>query len=234
MTAADRGRTIAASWEANAAAWTDAVRSGRIASRRAGTDAAVVAAVRLRPPGRVLDLGCGEGWLARVLAGHGYEVTGLDGSAALVAQASALGGGDFRVASFEALVESPSLAGGPYDVVVLNFALLAEHVVPVLATAGGLLAPGGAVVLQTVHPWTAAGDGPYRDGWRIETFDAFGGAFPHAMPWYFRTLDSWLAALDAAALRLERLEEPADPETGRPLSLLLTAVPDGERRVSSR
>jgi SAM-dependent methyltransferase len=218
---AERASSIAASWEANAAAWTTAVREGRIGSRRAGTDAAIVAAVRRRPPGRVLDLGCGEGWLARTIAWHDYAVTGIDGSEALVARARELGGGDFRVASYEALIERPALAGGPYDIVVLNFALLAEEIVPLLATAGRLLAPGGVALIQTVHPWTA-GEGPYRDGWRVETFDALGGDFPQTMPWYFRTLSSWLAAVDAADLTLVRLEEPCDPATGRPLSLLLT------------
>ena len=28
-------------------------------------------------------------------------------------------------------------------------------------------------MIQTVHPWGACGDEPYRDGWRLETFDGF-------------------------------------------------------------
>ena len=30
------------------------------------------------PPSRILDVGCGEGWLTRRLAGAGYEVNGVD------------------------------------------------------------------------------------------------------------------------------------------------------------
>jgi hypothetical protein len=41
------------------------------------------------------------------------------------------------------------------------------------------------------------------------------------MPWYFRTMGSWLAAARDAELVVERLEEPLNPETRRPLSLLL-------------
>jgi SAM-dependent methyltransferase len=37
---------------------------------------------------RVLDLGCGTGWLAQRLARHGWRVVGLDPSAAMLAQAS--------------------------------------------------------------------------------------------------------------------------------------------------
>ena len=43
------------------------------------------------------------------------------------------------------------------------------------------------------------------------------------MPWYFRTMAGWHAALAHAGLRLERVEEPLHPDTRRPLSLLLVA-----------
>jgi 2-polyprenyl-3-methyl-5-hydroxy-6-metoxy-1,4-benzoquinol methylase len=217
-----RAEEIAASWRTNAEAWTAAVREGRIPSRRAGTDAAVVRAVRRLARRRVLDLGCGEGWLARELAAAGCEVTGLDGSAPLVERAKELGGADFREASYESLVERPALAGGPYDAAVLNFALFAEDVVPLLRAASEMLEPRGALVIQTVHPWGAKGEAPYADGWRIERFDAFGDAFAQPMPWYFRTLASWTDSIVAARLTIERLEEPLDSATGRPLSLLLT------------
>ena len=223
----ERGRAaaIAASWEANAAAWTEAVREGRIASRRIGTDAAVVAAI-LRaassPAPRVLDVGCGEGWLARALVPHGARTVGVDASPALVARARELGGGDFHVLDYDALCADRSRPGGAFDVIALNFALLAESVTPLLASLGARLAPGGRIVLQTVHPWSAAGAEGYADGWRLETFDAFGGAFEHPMPWFFRTLESWTRALHEAGLAIACLEEPRDPAAARPLSLLLT------------
>jgi len=92
----------------------------------------------------------------------------------------------------------------------------------------GLLAPGGRLVVQTVHPWGACGDEPYRDGWRLETFEGFGAqVFPEAMPWHFRTLASWHAALAEAGFTVETLREPCHPDTGRPLSLLMVCVPAG-------
>jgi 2-polyprenyl-3-methyl-5-hydroxy-6-metoxy-1,4-benzoquinol methylase len=225
-----RGDAIAASWEANADAWTSVVREGRIPSRRAGTDAAVLDAVRRRPRGRLLDVGCGEGWLARALSAEGWTVTGTDGSAALVARAHELGGGEFAVVSYDDLVAREEPARGPFDVAVLNFALLDERIAPLLSAVARRLAVGGAIVVQTVHPWVAAGDGPYLDGWREETFSAFGdGRFPSPMPWYFRTLASWWRELHGAGLALERIDEPTDPSTGRPLSLLLTHEPSGRR-----
>ena len=223
----DRGEAITASWVANADAWTAAVREHRIASRTAGTDRAIVETVLRHRPGRLLDVGCGEGWLARALAPHGYAVVGIDASAPLIARARELGGAEFRVLSYEALTRDPRLAGGPYDVAVLNFALLGAPVAPLLAAVASRLAARGVLLIQTVHPWTAAGDQPYADGWRLETFDAFGEAFPAPMPWYFRTLASWLAELTSAGLVVDRLEEPLHLQTGRPLSLVLTCRPEG-------
>jgi 2-polyprenyl-3-methyl-5-hydroxy-6-metoxy-1,4-benzoquinol methylase len=56
---------IVESWHANAQPWVSAVRSGQIASRQLATDAAIIDAVLSQSPALVLDIGCGEGWLAR-------------------------------------------------------------------------------------------------------------------------------------------------------------------------
>lgn len=218
---------IHASWEQNAAAWTTAVREGLIASRRAGTDAAIVDACRPHATGSVLDVGCGEGWLARALGAAGGSVTGIDASAPLIDTARAAGGARYEVAGYADLVANPHRLSGPWGLIVANFALLDEEQVPLLRALGERLAPTGRLLVQTVHPWVAAGDGAYQDGWRTETFAAFPVPFPAQMPWYFRTLARWLRDIDQAGLRLCRLEEPAHPETGRPLSLLL-ALKRGE------
>ncbi|MNP60419.1 hypothetical protein D3C76_1555030 [compost metagenome] len=76
-------------------------------------------------------------------------------------------------------------------------------------------------MIQTLHPWTAAA-GDYQDGWREETFAAFEGQW-QPMPWYFRTLSSWLNALDMAGFVLAGLQEPQHPQSPAPQSLLLVA-----------
>jgi 2-polyprenyl-3-methyl-5-hydroxy-6-metoxy-1,4-benzoquinol methylase len=227
-----RDRAIAASWVANADAWTDAVRERRIPSRAAGTDRAIVDAVLRQPAGQLLDVGCGEGWLARAVAPRGYSVVGIDASAPLVGRARELGGGEFRVLSYDSLIDDPRLAGGPYDTVVLNFALLSDDIAPLLRALTSRLTARGAILIQTVHPWMAGGDEPYVDGWRLETFDAFGDGFPAPMPWYFRTLETWFAQVASAGLEITGLVEPRHPETRRPLSILLRCV--RERSASPR
>lgn len=209
------------SWTGNAAAWTQAVRNGRIQSRRLATDAAILDALLALRPARVLDVGCGEGWLCRALAAQHIEAVGIDVSAPLVDAARAAGSGRFEVLPYADLAgAAPHL--GAFDALACNFALLEQDIVPMLRDLRRLLAPGGHLVIQTVHPWTACGDEPYRDAWRLEDFAAFGDqAFPEPMPWYFRTLSTWLADLGTAGFHVDRLREPAHPDTARPLSLLL-------------
>lgn len=226
MTDDEREAALIWSWMANAGAWTRAVREGRIETRRRVTDAAIVEAVAERGPQRVLDLGCGEGWLMRALAERGIAAIGLDVSLELVMAAEDTGGGRYRCCSYDELVDDPTRAGGPYDVVACNFSLLGAELVPLLGALRRNLARDGALVIQTVHPWTAAGPDGYADGWRTETFDAFGGEFAEPMPWYFRTLGSWMDALRDGGFRVSALREPVDPDTGQPVSLVMVAEPE--------
>lgn len=210
------------SWHTNAAAWTRAVREGRIESRRQVTDAAIVQAVLGRRPRTVLDLGCGEGWLVRALAGHGIAGTGVDAVAALVAQAQQAGGGSFRVLSYEAIADGALAARA--DVVVANFSLLGGAAVErLLRQVPALLEPGGALVVQTLHPVAACGDLPYEEGWRDGTWAGFSDEFTDPAPWYFRTVGGWVALLDRAGMRVVELHEPLHPATGKPASIVFVA-----------
>ena len=226
MTDEQKEAALVWSWMANAEAWTRAVREGLIESRRLATDAAIVRAVLERSPERVLDLGCGEGWLMRELAERGIDAVGLDVSLELLMAAEETGGGRYRCCSYDEVIADPTRAGGPYDVIACNFSLLGAELPPLLAALRENLYDDGALVVQTVHPWTACGDGePYADGWRTETFDAFGGEFAEPMPWFFRTLETWVDAIRGAGFVLTTLREPVHPGTGRPASLLMVAEP---------
>jgi 2-polyprenyl-3-methyl-5-hydroxy-6-metoxy-1,4-benzoquinol methylase len=217
----DPESTLLNSWHHNALSWIEAIRNGSIDSRLKVTDQAILLAVLGRQPERVLDLGCGEGWLLRALSERSIEAIGVDGDATLVESARTSSACQVHLANYEELVEAKVDIGNAYDVICANFALLHQDIIPLLATMNALLAPGGALLIQTLHPWAAAG-GDYQDGWREETFEGFKGDW-QPMPWYFRTLSSWVNALDMAGFCLASVQEPQHPQSPLPQSLLLVA-----------
>lgn len=212
----ERSRRLERSWRGNAEAWARAVREGRLESRRLATDDAILQALRQRAPRRLLDIGCGEGWLCRALAGEVGECVGIDASPELIELARAAGGGSFRRLAYRELDAASGL--GRFDALVCNFSLLDEDLAGCLAAWPALLESGGELLIQTLHPWAAGGE-DYRDGWREERFDGFGEGFRDSMPWYFRTLESWLALLDGSGWA------PAGSERNRPSPARQAAVP---------
>lgn len=147
------------SWQHNAQAWIDAVRSGAIESRRQVTDQAILLAILGRQPDRVLDLGCGEGWLLRALGDRGIEAVGVDGERTLVDAARAVGSAEVHLASYAQLADAQVYVGKGYDLICANFALLHQDIIPLLAAMNALLVPSGALVIQTLHPMERGGRG---------------------------------------------------------------------------
>jgi SAM-dependent methyltransferase len=111
-------------------------------------------AASVKGRGRVCDLGCGPGQIARYLAGRGVDAFGIDASVSMVATARRLNPTlDFRQGDFFALpLDDSSLAG------VTAFYCLIHCARTELGRAAAeiyrVLMPGGRL-LMTVH----AGDG---------------------------------------------------------------------------
>lgn len=105
--------------------------------------------------------------------------------------------------------------------IVCNVSLPGDPLHSLLGALRSRLAPGGQLLVQTVHPWSVRGEAPFRNGWRMESFEAFAVAFPTAMPRCYRTVSSWVEQLRLAGRRLVRRDEPLHPSTHLPLSLLL-------------
>ncbi len=223
----DQEQQIKQSWEANAEAWIRAIDQNQIESRRAATDEAILQALLRYKPRRVLDVGCGEGWLTRALANRGVEVVGVDGCAVLVDRAILKGGGYFRAIGYDEIIADPAILGQPYDGIVCNFSLLGEEIGDLLRSLRKAIVSDGHLLIQTVHPFTACQEQPYVDGWKTETFDNFGGAFREPMPWYFRTVSSWFQEVSESGWRVCEFNEPTHPQTKIPLSMLLICQSHG-------
>ena len=81
------------SWQVNSKSWINTIDQEEIASRTLATNQAIVNSVIAHQPQRVLDMGCGEGWLCRTLYHLNIAVCGIDGATALIENAKTKGGG---------------------------------------------------------------------------------------------------------------------------------------------
>ena len=107
------------------------------------------------PPVRIIDLGCGQGTQAVALARRGYEVTGVDASAELLARlerdlAAEPAEVRARVRVEHGLIEDWAERSGvsPAGAVLCHGVLMyAADPDPILRAVAGLTAPGGMVSL---------------------------------------------------------------------------------------
>jgi 2-polyprenyl-3-methyl-5-hydroxy-6-metoxy-1,4-benzoquinol methylase len=207
------------SWHRNAIPWIAAIREGQIDSRKLVTNNAIVEAVISRSPNSVLDIGCGEGWLAHRLSSEGIDrILGVDVVPELIAQAQTCSNASFQVLSYEDI--SKGAISEKFDVAVSNFALLGkESVDNLFQIVPSLLSKGGAFVVQTVHPVICCGDLPYVDGWREGSWAGFSSDFTDPAPWYFRTLESWVRLFTKNGFSIEEIREPLNPKTQKAASI---------------
>jgi SAM-dependent methyltransferase len=229
------GATLRDAWEAEAAGWIAWARSP-------GTDHffwrfSLPALLGLVPaPGPLtVEIGCGEGRVARELIARGHHVVGIEGSPTLAEAARAADPGfEVHVADAQAM----PLEDGTADLVVASMMLLnVDDLDAVVGEVARVLRSGGRFCFSTTHPDSGrqkAGDDYFavarfaetreRDGVRMTFHDVH------------RPLSSYFGALERAGLLVEAVREPvpddayvADhPEVARwrrePCFLLVRAV----------
>lgn len=150
-----RAREVMGLFDAKAAGWPEKYGPGGPLSGRLALLSAAVGR-HTRAGDRVLDLGCGTGDLACILAAAGLRVTGCDISRQMLSRAPRDRGGCAGWVQLEPGWRVLPFASAAFDVVVASSVL--EYVaepVPVLRECARVLRPGG-VVLYTVpdlrHP----------------------------------------------------------------------------------
>jgi len=112
------------------------------------SEATMVALERVVSPGRLLDVGCGPGFLLRVARDRGWEPTGIDPSPFSVERARTEG-----IEAHQGMLEDLALPEASFDAITLMQVI--EHVVDpraLLAECRRLLRPGGALVVATPNP----------------------------------------------------------------------------------
>jgi SAM-dependent methyltransferase len=170
---------------------------------------------------RVLDIGCGEGQVARQLAASGARVVGLDPTAAQITAASGRAGGPRYL---RGRAEALPCGDATFDTVVLCAAL--EHVEDfegALQEVARVLEPGGRFVLVLAHPFLQTPGAGWVDDrvlnqryWRIGAYLEEERAFHEVAPgvdllFVHRPLSRYVRAMGRAGLLIDDMDETPPP-----------------------
>jgi SAM-dependent methyltransferase len=221
VTSGDTGASPYSAWEQHAGWWQTHFTGG--ADPEYEEQILPIVAERLAGRSAVLDVGTGEGQLARHLLDHAgvARVVGVDPAAAQLAVATERGGGaayvrgaadalPFRTASFDAAVAC----------------LVFEHILEVdaaIAEVARVIAGGGVFLFLLNHPLLQTPDSGWIDDhileeqyWRIgpylvEDVSEEEIAPGVTLPFVHRPLSRYVNALVRSGLYLEEMLEPAPP-----------------------
>jgi 2-polyprenyl-3-methyl-5-hydroxy-6-metoxy-1,4-benzoquinol methylase len=177
---------------------------------------------------RVLDAGCGTGWLSRYLAGRGALVVGVDISEGLIARARSIEAVAPLGITYDVhdLLEALPYAAETFDVAISVMTVMdVEEPLAAVRHIGRVVRPGGQFVFSLVHPcfyrpkaqvtqWGTEFDlAHYFDRKRIEARSIVSPDGTRANYRQFhRTLGDYLNTLAEAGFCLERFVEPGDSQ----------------------
>lgn len=166
---------------------------------------------------RVVDLGCGDAAIGRVLLGAGCRrYVGVDGSANMVRAArSTLEGTSGEVVQGD--IEDFESPPDTFDLVISRLALhYIENLDAVLEACRACLAPGGRILFTVVHPIVTSHDArasteELRTTWVVDDYflggpreqDWLGGS----VVWHHRTIEDYVAELGRTGFALTALRE---------------------------
>jgi ubiquinone/menaquinone biosynthesis C-methylase UbiE len=142
------------SYDANASFWVQIISEHRDRYRNELTDPAMMQAIGNAQGLDVLDAGCGEGYLSRVLAGQGAIVRGIDSSEKLIKAATQENQRETLPASFDVgSVDNLPYKDDAFDIVVANHLMNDLHVPGVaVGEFARVLRPGGRFINLMLHP----------------------------------------------------------------------------------
>ncbi len=214
-------RDDADAWERNARWWQDEFTEG--ADPEYEEQILPLTAACLAGASRVVDVGTGEGQLARLAARLGASVVaGVDPTRAQLAVAHTRAGGPWYV---RGAAEHLPFADNSFDTALacLVFEHLPDHEAPISEIAR-VLAPGGRFVFLLNHPLLQAPNSGWvidhvleEEYWRVGPYLPVDVTMEElapgvVLPFVHRPLSQYVNAMAAHGLLVERMEEPAPPE----------------------
>jgi SAM-dependent methyltransferase len=171
---------------------------------------------------RVLDVGTGEGQVARLAVELGAEVVGIDPTRNQLDVARARGGGPHYV---RATADALPFPDASFDAVVvcLVFEHIADHEPPI-AEIARVLAPGGRFVFFLNHPLLQAPNSGWvidhvleEQYWRVGPYLDVDVTMEElapgvVLPFVHRPLSQYVNAATERGLLLDHMDEPRPPE----------------------
>jgi len=203
-------------WETHAGWWQEFFTDG--ADPEYEEQILPLADAHLAGFGRVLDVGCGEGQLARRVAALGAEVVGVDGSWAQIDAARRRAGGPTYVRG--SAIALP-VASASCDAVMA--CLVLEHVEPfepAIDEIVRVLVPGGCFVLFLNHPLLQAPGSGWVDDhiigeqyWRLGPYLPDDASMEEVapgvrLPFMHRPLGRYINVMAERGLLVEHMDEP--------------------------
>jgi SAM-dependent methyltransferase len=210
--------TGASDWEAEAANWIQWARAPEHDSYWFYRDSFFDQIVP--PPGhRTLEIGCGEGRVARDLQDRGHKVVGIDTSPTLLRHARASDPAG-RYVRGDAI--TLPFADGAFDIAVAYNSLMDVDDMPaVVQEAARVLEPAGRLCISVTHPVSDAGrfagkeldapfviEGSYLGRRRFDEAFERDGLTMTFRGWCY-PLEAYAWALEEAGFLVERIREPA-------------------------
>ena len=221
----DNEAKILESWQLNAENWIQTITNSEIESRQLVTNQAIITALEKQLSNkemRVIDIGCGEGWLLRHLATQAMtNLFGVDAIPELIEKAKEkVPQAQFAVCTYQEISEG-KLSFQNFDLAVCNFCLLGKESTEALFQfLPYLLKKNGKVLIQTLHPQMITQE---TSGWIEGSWVGMKRDFQMPYNWYFRTLEDWLALFSKANLTLLETVAPLHPNTHQPASIIFAS-----------
>ncbi|MGA0357249.1 MAG: class I SAM-dependent methyltransferase [Ilumatobacteraceae bacterium] len=209
-------------WEEHASWWIEGFTEG--ADPEYEDQIIPLAVAEQGGAGRVLDLGCGDGQIARALASSGVSVVGVDPTTNQIDVAAERAGGPVFAQAGAAVLP---FSDGAFDGVIA--CLVFEHIDDVDAAIGEVarvLRPGGRFTFMLNHPLLQTPGSGWIDDHMVDPPEQYWRIGPYLVEaetveqvelgvhirFLHRPLSRYLNALAAVGLVLERMDEPAPPE----------------------
>ncbi len=212
------------SWTKNATEWVRVIDNGQIDSRKF-TNKAIEDELREVPGNKILDVGCGEGWLTRSMTKMGKRAIGIDAIEALLTNARTKGPEAFYRMSYEEIFNGEAIPEAPFDVAVYNFCLYQkEGLDKLLRNTKNSLKENGQILIQTLHPFFLFVNGlEYKSQMISNSWKGLPGNFIDGHEWYARTFEDWSTIISASGLRLLDMKETLN-SNNKPVSLILKII----------